>query len=460
MKKMCKFGKYNKLYKYIFFYLICKFIYSYLFTSKFPEKIKILKINSLPKDILVQVTFDYLGILIFSLILYKYQIKANKKPKIKKENLPNPLNLTNSENNSSNISSGRLSSEIELIYNDNTENNEIHIISFISTIMILILSNVLNESFNNIGFYEFDYWMFEILFIALLNSILFKAEIYSHQKVAIIFILIFSTSLLIISNILLLNEEKDKIYIDYTWIIPILIVSFLIIDFMKDYSYCKIKWFLDFKYISPVKVLIWFGFFGTIFTFILSIISSFIKCGYEDSFNYIDSICQIYKKDSNGKTIYYYDNFSIYFENLWRKDRKNTSNFFYIILILFRISICFLKELFSILIIQKLNPIFYICSISIFYFFSESVKHITNYIEKENFKKYEIFTNLAELFNILGTIYYLELIEFTFCGLSYNVKNNILIRSMEESNIELNEGEIEDYDEEKENEDNKSLTTN
>ena len=67
----------------------------------------------------------------------------------------------------------------------------------------------------------------------------------------------------------------------------------------------------DFKYISPVKVLIWFGFFGTIFTFILSIISSFIKCGYEDSFNYIDSICQIYKKDSNGKTIYYYDNLAM-----------------------------------------------------------------------------------------------------------------------------------------------------
>ena len=212
---MCKFGKYNKLYKYIFYYLICKFIYSYLFTRKFPEKIKILKINSLPEDILVQETFDYLGIFIFSLILYKYQIMTNKKSIVQKVNLTNPLNVANSENNSSTVRSGRLSSsEIELIYNDNSKDNDIHIISFFSTIIILILSNFFNESFNKIGFNAFDYWMFEILFLSVLNSIIIKTEIYSHQKVDIIFILIFSTSLLIISNIFLLNEEKDKIYID------------------------------------------------------------------------------------------------------------------------------------------------------------------------------------------------------------------------------------------------------
>ena len=254
-------------------------------------------------------------------------------------------------------------------------------------------------------------------------------------------------------------------YIDYTWIIPIIIISFLLIDFMKDYSYCKIKWLLDFKFISPVKLLIYYGFFGSIIYFILSIISSFIKCAEKKDNNnikYIDSICKINKNDSNNKIIYFYDSFSFYFKKLWRKDRSSITNFFYIILILLRIITCFLKDLFSFLVIQKLNPIFYIYSISIFYFFSESVKHITNYITigPKNFQNYELFAALAELFNILGTIYYLELIEFTFCGLNDNVKNNILIRSMQESSIELNEGEIEDYDDEKENEDNQSLNTN
>ena len=328
------------------------------------------------------------------------------------------------------------------------------------------MSYSINNIFNNIGFYEFDYWTFEILFISLLNSFIFKKEIYLHQKVAIIFILIFSTSLIIISNIFLLKdkEKEKKLYKENTWTIPIIIISFLLSDFIKNYSYCKMKWFLDFKYISPIKMLIWYGFFGTIINFILSIISSFIKCGDKNSFEYIDSICKTYKIDSNNETIYYYDSFSIYFRSLWRKERKNLTNVFYIILILIRIIIYFIKELFFILIIQKLNPIFFICSVSIFYFVIESFNHITNYyFDRENFEEYEIFTTLAEFFNILGTIYYLELIELTVCGLSYNLKKNILIRSIEETNIaniELNEAEIEEYDEDKDNEDNRTLSTN
>ena len=192
MCKYFKFGKYNKLYKYIFFCLICVFIYSYLFTTRFPEKIKIIKKNTLPEDILVQRTFDYFGIFIISLILYKYQMNTNKKSKLKKDNPPNSLNSTYSENNSPTISSWRLSSnELELIYNDNSQYYDVNFISFISPIIILILSLLLLDIFNNIGFSDFEYYMLEILFISVLNSIIFKQKLYSNQKVSIIFILIF-----------------------------------------------------------------------------------------------------------------------------------------------------------------------------------------------------------------------------------------------------------------------------
>ena len=40
---------------------------------------------------------------------------------------------------------------------------------------------------------------------------------------------------------------------------------------------------------------------------------------------------------------------------------------------------------------------------------------------------------MAELFSIIGIIFYLELIEFNFCGLNYNLKKNITIRSIDES---------------------------
>ena len=45
-------------------------------------------------------------------------------------------------------------------------------------------------------------------------------------------------------------------------------------------------------------------------------------------------------------------------------------------------------------------------------------------------KFYEL---MAELFSIIGIIFYLELIEFNFCGLNYNLKKNITIRSLDES---------------------------
>ena len=90
---------------------------------------------------------------------------------------------------------------------------------------------------------------------------------------------------------------------------------------MKDYSYCKIKWLLDFKYFSPVKVLISYGFLSTIIYFILGILSSFIKWTEKkenESIKYIDSICKTNKIVFKNKTIYYYDSFSIYFKNLKR----------------------------------------------------------------------------------------------------------------------------------------------
>ena len=244
------------------------------------------------------------------------------------------------------------------------------------------------------------------------------------------------------------EDEEKKIYTKYKYIIPFVILGFLFNEFFRDYSYCKIKWFLDYKYISNLKFLIWYGLVGAIFCFIFSIISSNVKCTVNNKDNE-----EIFCKKKENSTIYYYDSFSIYFNDLFRSKRKRFINALYFLLFLISIILAFLVKLFSIIIIQNLNPAFYICSISIYYFVNLILKYALKIeILSEAFTKKNIFINLAELTNILGIIYYLELIEFNFCGLNYNMKKNILIRSRLESTIiKMDEEEGEEGDQMEDN---------
>ena len=86
------------------------------------------------------------------------------------------------------------------------------------------------------------------------------------------------------------------------------------------------------------------------------------------------------------------------------------------------------------LIIQKLEPIFYLCAESFIFIVFELLEFIFQF--KENVSAIPIF--LAEVFNFLGTLIYLELFELNFCGLNYNLRKNILKRSLEDSKMEFN----------------------
>ena len=85
---MCKyvsFEYYNKLYKYILYYLLFKSLYEYLFnpyTISDKIAIKLLKKDIfVNNNILVQGTFNHLCIFIVSFIIYKSQKKSNTKKK-------------------------------------------------------------------------------------------------------------------------------------------------------------------------------------------------------------------------------------------------------------------------------------------------------------------------------------------------------------------------------------------
>ena len=449
MGKFITIGKCNKLYKYICYYLIIKLIYEYLFDGNLPKQIKskYLEPEAFPKTILVQESFNYLGTFIFSIILYRYemsQIAENKENKEKQDNLENDKiqkNLENEDSINSSLSSlssspsiklKKSSTEIELIYNDSNEFNDASGLSIgIITILLTISVEIMDQLYV-MDLRGLDFWMFEILFISFISYLMFGKQVYRHKKFAICFITVIPClfkALSIIEIIKSSDDENGPIFVYYkAVIIPLGIVIFLLLTLLRDYSICKIKYFLDYKYASINRILIIYGFYGSLICFISSIISTNVKCKKE--YEHIKLICTV---DINNGNLYY-DHFKAYFKDIWRDNRVAGENFIYIILMLFKIFNFYLIKLFSILIIKKLNQVYLICSTSIFYFFLRFLRIIFSLILKENESLYVKFLELmAELFSIIGIIFYLELIEFNFCGLNYNLKKNITIRSLDES---------------------------
>jgi hypothetical protein len=191
-----------------------------------------------------------------------------------------------------------------------------------------------------------------------------------------------------------------------------------------------------------------YGLFGFIICIIASIISSNIKCvDKKNTFKYIDLICTVnITNNDDNTTIYYYDNFNVYFRDLWKSNRSILINFLYIILNFIRIFLFFLLKLFSMLIIKHLNQVYLICATSIFYFSLRLLRIIFSLILKDdNSLNVKIYELIAELFSIFGILFYLELIELNFCRLNYDVRKNIMKRSLIETNIK------EEYNDEDDN---------
>ena len=82
MEKFISFGKNNKLYKYLWIYVIIRLVYDYLFSDVFPNQIKpsIFDSHNYPPNILIQTFFNHLGALISCLLfIFKTSDKNSKK---------------------------------------------------------------------------------------------------------------------------------------------------------------------------------------------------------------------------------------------------------------------------------------------------------------------------------------------------------------------------------------------
>ena len=297
-------------------------------------------------------------------------------------------------------------------------------------IFILILIYVLDIKllsffYSLLLLHGLDFWMLEIIFIVFINIFLFKIKIYMHQKVAIAIILILSTLMKILSIISIYESDEEKTFKKYLSLFFIGIIGFIILYFIDGLILCKLKWYFDLKFISEKKMLVYFGLFGFIIFLLSSIIFNSLICPNTDIFNLI--YC-VYEDESKK----YFDNFSIFFKNIWKEDRTPIINIVYIFIFLLKITLSAFHYFFVYLIIKVLSPEYLVCSDSILYFIVKIITLIYQIITGELTYEF-IFDFLSQFFSLLGTLIYLELIELNFCNLNHYLKKNINKRTETES---------------------------
>ena len=194
---------------------------------------------------------------------------------------------------------------------------------------------------------------------------MFKLKIYKHQMFAIFFnsfiCLLFRLPSFVLSFSLedKGNEKGGKSLFKISgWYIVLGLFIYIMIITIRAYSYTKMKWFIDLKYISSTKLLIYIGFIGILISSILCIIETNIKCSPKINF------CEVSYPYPDNSTKYL-DNFDAYYKNI--SALKNYEIIIEICVILFGMICKFFALYYDILIIQYLTPVHNIFYNSIYY---------------------------------------------------------------------------------------------
>ena len=470
MKKCISFGEFNKYYIYIlltiFFLLLNDSLYGFNYVDIF-EDVKIINTDTqqyFSFHHLIHQIFNYFGTCILGFIFYKYEKKISKRELNKSGS-----NIPKEEKKRKN--------HIVLIHNNGEK--KINTKSNYFLLLFIIFLWILEEQLIDIYSYalkDLDFWMVELLIVTYFSASMFNIQIYNHQKFAIWLSII--PCLLKVGTIILsvFNTEEHIsgysmpiLYIIEKIFIPIGIIIYLILIFLRSYVNTKIKWFMDLKFISSNKLLIYYGIIGTITCSLVSILTTFVKCkDINEDYDLYDYICRIPyngtdKKNKDNQL--YFENFIYYYETFkgeMNNNFKKIEILYEFIIIFAGIITFFFEKFFSVLVIKKLTPVHLIFSIPIFFFCQKLILVIYNIIKKQsldiksNIKYINIKFILdcsGDFVSFFGFLIYLEIIELNCEKISHNLKKNIIRRSFGESyGINSNEKSLINSEEE-ENED-------
>jgi len=466
MSNCIKCGQCNRTYKFLFFLILFSLLKDLAFGSDNVAiflYFKVLDFESVSNCAIVRQTICYFFSIIVAFILYKKESKFIDDEKNNKS--AKKLDINEIDRDST------LAGDVELIHNEPTlvEYPDKYLIIII---FLWILEEQLLSVFKDV-FLHLDFWMIELIIVHHFMKKMLKMKVYSHQRLMLWFCIV--PIMLKIATIILSfidkNNHHDKsdkdyqysnninklklIYVAIPWLSAFALPLYFILIIYRSYVNTKLKWLMDLKFVSISKIFLFYSIIGFIHNLVICLISTFIPCGESESdYSILDYFCKV--KNGNKR---FYDNFDVYFSNLF-SDSDCYKEFIALIL---GIAFFILYKFFNLKIIQRMTPVHIIFSFPIFYIFNKSYLLILNYfysdkkfcyLDVEYAKEKLILDYSSDIVSIIGYLIYLEIIELHFCKFDYNIRRNILYRCLSKSNkTELNTS-IKSEESENENEKN------
>ena len=423
MGSIIGFGGWNQFYYYFILSTITKFIKQDIIVENSTQLSLDLKISNHRIMILL---LGYISELFFGLLIYLFTLYLEHRRKKKKnlilssqgiehkqkstldyviemknitltniEKIKNEISDNDKENDTGKASNIQNARQISLIHNDLEENISENTFQYISLSSSLIVTkeflNQIIYSTNDI----FDYYFLNLIILTLILKFWFKENIYRHRMLAVI--MVTTVSLICFINCLLINNYSNNdekrtildIFDGKVYKIVILIILYLVLSFCFCVGILIQKNLMEYKFISPFKIIFNKGIIGIIAASLGLIITTKFKCNEKLSKDNEDIkemkffeffVCS---DEYNGT---YYDNFKSYFNSFDNgKTKEGFLLFFYSIL-------HFFTEIFLIFINKYLSPTHYLIAESLY-----SLIHIPfNYLSSASYDEIKETLNNGE----------------------------------------------------------------
>ena len=416
MGKYFSLGEYNKRFKFLWLYLAFRAIYHLIFAERFVfEQLKP-DLLLIPLSPFISYQFYYLTFIIISTILI-FIDKSRKMKCCNKNAFIEKLIFNEPE---------------QVVYSVKAGDYYLFINLFFVVATDLLLGFI--YEFRCI---MFSFWMFQMFFYEVLYSRILKSKMYKHHIFSMIFILFFCSLFKIIEIIMQFSAGTDdaKYFDDKKWLIPVGVIVYFLANIFSVFLSCYEKYYLESKIISITGYLLLYGIFGLILSSLCAILSSYIPCGDDNT------ISELFKnfcgyKDNKGN--YYFDNYSIYFEELSSKDFALR-----IILLIIMYTLIYISYYYVYAIYKVLNPIYHYFVYRLNELIFTFLSLINFLINKEGLTGLDfaliIFDIFLLVFYLFGSMVYLEFIELNFCDLNKYTRRSIKARSNDDIKILLSD---------------------
>ena len=334
----------------------------------------------------------------------------------------------------------------------------------------------------------------------IINSIIFNKKMGKLQYVSI-FLFAGFLSLLQIINMLSprikhsdcnTTKECQEKYLYDNNIIQIITIKFggfyvvlifllyIISYILRNISWVKSKFLIDMNSVNIFKILLSFGIVGSLLVIIILIFLSFIPCNtlyniIQENNTFIDlangnntidfnkQVCNLIQYNKDKKELkFYYDNIFIFFgeikfkiENKHTFKEKYSEIFSVFLYFVINIGITFSHSIMLI----NIDAIVLLVSNNFNNFLERFFYFILNKGKEDNLRL-DIFLllEIEEIIAICGYMIHMELLELKFCKLDYDLKENIILRSIDDNTNAIYREEEEEEEQEQEDDNKKKMT--